>query len=105
MTTCFLRYEIDPTKIEEFEHYGRVWITLVEKFGGKHHGYLLPSEGANDVAYASFSFESLAAYEMYRTKAASDEDCLKIMKYAETTQCIRRYERSFMRPVMDGKSL
>ena len=29
MITCHLRYVLDPTKIEEFEHYGKVWIPLV----------------------------------------------------------------------------
>lgn len=103
MITCFLKYEIDPTKLDEFEHYGRVWIRLVEKLGGDHHGYLLPSEGASDIAYASFSFASLAAYETYRSAAAEDQECIEIFKFAEKTQCIRRYERSFLRPVTEGK--
>ncbi len=54
MITCYLRYVIDPAKLKEFEHYGKLWIPLVEKFGGKHQGYFLPSEGANNVA-AKFS--------------------------------------------------
>jgi len=41
----------------------------VEKFGGKHHGYFLPSEGANNLALAMFSFPSLALYEEYRAKS------------------------------------
>ena len=44
MITCHLRYVLDPTKLKEFEYYGKVWIPLVKKFGGVHHGYLLPSE-------------------------------------------------------------
>jgi uncharacterized protein (DUF1330 family) len=63
MVTCYLRYIVDAYKLKEFEHYGKLWIPLVEKFGGKHHGYFLPSEGANNVALAMFSFPSLAAYE------------------------------------------
>jgi hypothetical protein len=43
MITCYLRYIIDPYKLKEFEHYGRLWIPLVQKFGGIHHGYFLPS--------------------------------------------------------------
>lgn len=46
MITCYLRYAIDPNKLKEFEHYGKLWLPLVEKFGGTHHGYFLPSEGA-----------------------------------------------------------
>jgi hypothetical protein len=30
--------------------------------GGTHHGYFLPDEGANNIAYALFSFPSLADY-------------------------------------------
>ncbi|MDJ0853238.1 MAG: hypothetical protein QNK04_33135 [Myxococcota bacterium] len=40
--TCFLRYVIDPAKVEEFEHYARLWIPLVDRLGGRHHGYFLP---------------------------------------------------------------
>lgn len=56
MVTCYLRYVIDPSKLAEFEHYGKLWIPLVEKFGGRHHGYFLPSEGANNIALALFTF-------------------------------------------------
>jgi hypothetical protein len=56
MITCFLRHEIEPGKVQEFEHYGRLWIALVNKLGGKHNSYLLLSEGANDIALASFKF-------------------------------------------------
>lgn len=34
MVTCYLRYVIDPFKLAEFEHYGKLWIPLVERFGG-----------------------------------------------------------------------
>ncbi len=99
MITCYLRYIIDPYKLKEFEHYGKLWIPLVEKFGGRHHGYFLPSEGANNVALAMFSFESLAAYEGYRIKSMDDSDCQAAFAYAEQTRCIVSYERSFFRPV------
>ena len=59
MMTCYLRYIVDPLKLAEFENYARMWIPLVEKFGGKHHGYFMPSEGANNVALALFSFRRL----------------------------------------------
>jgi hypothetical protein len=99
MVTCYLRYVIDPSKLKEFEHYGKLWIPLVEKFGGKHHGYFLPSEGANNIALALFTFPSLTAYEQYRTKSFSDSECIAAFKYAGETKCILSYERSFFRPV------
>jgi NIPSNAP len=90
---------IDPYKLTEFDHYARPWIPLVARFGGTHHGYLMPSEGANNIAYASFSFESLAAYEKYRQDSMRDADCLAAYAYGLETRCIVSYERSFMRPV------
>lgn len=102
MITCHLRYVLDPRKLKEFEHYGKLWIVLVAKFGGTHHGYFLPSEGANNIALAMFSFPSLAAYEQYRLKSFADAECLAAFKYAEETQCVISYERSFFRPVFDA---
>jgi len=101
MITCFLRYEIDPAKIREFEHYGRLWIALVNQLGGKHHGYLLPSESASDIALALFTFPSLSEYEAYRQKAADDPECQAAIAYAKETGCIRRWERSFFRPLFE----
>jgi hypothetical protein len=42
MITCYLRYVVDPDKLEEFEAYARMWIPLVNKFGGTHHGIFFP---------------------------------------------------------------
>jgi hypothetical protein len=94
-----LRYIIDPDKVGEFEEYGRMWIPLVERFGGRHHGYFLPHEGANNVAIALFSFPSLAAYEQYRAAAGGDAECQRAYEFARRTRCILSYERSFLRPV------
>jgi hypothetical protein len=54
MVTIYLRYVLNTSKLREFEHYGTLWIALVEKLGGKHHGYFIPSEGANNIALACF---------------------------------------------------
>jgi hypothetical protein len=102
MVTCFLKYTINPHKIEEFSHYGRLWIDLVNATGGLHHGYLLPHEGPNNIAYASFSFSSLATYEAYRNKIKSSEKCQEALDYATKTACILSYERSFMKPLFNG---
>ncbi|MEO5796636.1 MAG: NIPSNAP family protein [Rhodoferax sp.] len=100
MVTCYLRYVIDPYKLAEFELYGKLWIPLVEQFGGQHHGYFLPSEGANNIALALFTFPSLAAYEVYRAESLQDPACQAAFRYAEETRCILSYERSFFRPVL-----
>lgn len=100
MITCHVRYEIDPGKIADFEKYGEMWLELVPRFGGIHHGYFLPSEGASDVALAIFSFPSFAAYERYRLEAAADPEVQEAMAFAAQTQCFRRYDRTFFRPLL-----
>jgi uncharacterized protein (DUF1330 family) len=101
MITCYLRYVLDPAKIDEFETYAKMWIPLVEKFGGKHHGYFLPAEGASNIALALFSFPSLAAYESYRKQSFEDPECREAIAYYERTRCFLSYERSFFRPVFE----
>jgi NIPSNAP len=99
MITCYLRYVIDPRKLKEFEQYCRMWFPLLKKYGGQHHGYFFPSEGANNIALSLFSFPSMAAYEEYRTHSFADPDCAEAFQYLEQTQCVVSYERSFFRPV------
>ncbi len=102
MITCHLTYEIDSGQIEAFERFARRWITLVNRSGGRHHGYFLPAEGASDIAYAAFTFPSLAAYEEYRAKFGVDPDFIAADRIREESRCVRRYERTFLRPVLDG---
>lgn len=99
MITCHIRYVIDASRLAEFEEYGRRWISLVERFGGQHHGYFLPSEGANNIAIAMFSFPSLAEYETYRQRAQGDADCQSALRFGQESECIISYERTFFRPV------
>lgn len=99
MITCTIRYEIYPSKITQFEEYARLWVPLVQRFGGIHHGYFLPNESASDIAYALFSFPSFAEYERYRADSRDDPDCRAAYEFAEQTHCIRRYDRQFLRPV------
>lgn len=101
MITCHLRYVVDPHQLAAFEAYGKLWIRLVEKFGGKHHGYFMPSEGTSNVALAMFSFPSLAAYEDYRTRSFADPECQAAIAMNEGDRFIISYERSFFRPVFE----
>ena len=115
LITCYIRYVLTAGKEAEFEHYARLWIPLIEKLGGTHHGYFLPGEkpgsaaefsfpgigeaGPTDVAIALFSFPTIAAYEMYRQKAAKDPGCQEAANVYKETNCFLKYERSFMRPL------
>ena len=101
MITCVVHYTIDPEKIEAFEAFAREWIRLVNAHGGTHHGYFLPAEGASDKAEALFSFESLAAYEEYRRLFGVDPDFIEADKIRDESGCVIRYERTFMRPLLE----
>ncbi|KUJ63008.1 NIPSNAP family containing protein [Flavobacteriaceae bacterium CRH] len=103
MITCHLKYIIDPYQLEAFEDYSKRWIKIVNRLGGQHLGYFMPSEGANNIAYALFSFQSFADYENYRKKMFSkdDKECVEAFKIAEDTRCIISYERTFLRPVFE----
>ncbi|MQA12395.1 MAG: NIPSNAP family protein [Pseudonocardiaceae bacterium] len=102
MITCVVEYTIDPGKVDDFERFARGWISLVNKHGGTHHGYFLPSEGASDRALALFSFPSLADYEQYRTLFGRDPEFVAADKIRDESGCVLRYERSFMRPILPG---
>ena len=101
MVTCDLRYVIEPAKLEELEHYAQLWMPLVERFGGQHHGYFLPSEGASNVALALFSFPSIALYEDYRSRSFEDSECQAASRHAKETGCMVSFEQSFFRPILD----
>ena len=100
MVTCFLKYQLNPDKISEFSEYAKLWIKIIPKFGGTHHGYFLPHEGANNIGYALFSFSSLAEYEQYRIKSQSDSDCIAAYNLEKTNKSIISYERTFMNPLL-----
>ncbi|MEA9565408.1 NIPSNAP family protein [Xanthomonas sp. WHRI 8932A] len=90
----------DRYQLAEFEHDVRLWIPLVARFGGQHHGYFLPSERANNIALALFSCPSHAEYERYRVASLQDAGCLSAFAYVERTRCIVSDERNFLGPVL-----
>jgi hypothetical protein len=98
--TCVVEYVIDAGKVDAFERFARAWMTLVDRHGGRHHGYFLPAEGASDRAMALFSFSSLAAYEEYRTLFGVDPDFVAADRIRDESGCVLRYERTFMRPLL-----
>ena len=102
MITCVVDYVIDPGKIEAFERFAHRWMDLVARHGGTHHGYFLPAEGASDRALALFSFPSLAEYERYRALFATDPDFAAADRIREESGCVRRFQRTFLRPVFEG---
>ena len=100
MITCVVDHVIDTRKIEAFERFARRWIELVNRHGGTHHGYFLPSEGASDRALALFSFPSLASYEEYRSLFGCDPEFIDADRIRDDSDCVLRYDRSSMRPLL-----
>ena len=101
MITCVVSYTIDPSEIVAFERFARTWMRLVRLHGGIHHGYFLPGEGASDQALALFSFPSLAEYERYRARFGVDPQFIAADRIRDESGCVLRYERTFMRPLLD----
>ncbi|MBN1684304.1 MAG: NIPSNAP family protein [Gammaproteobacteria bacterium] len=117
MFTCLIKYTLDPNKLDYFELYARTWIALIEKYGGKHHGYFIPGRegdlfpdpffsfpgigkcGEDNVAFALFSFPSIEAYVMYKTEVAKDRKCKAATELFNQTKCFLSYERFFLKPI------
>jgi NIPSNAP len=98
--TVFIRYQLDPFKLVQFEEYSKRWLTIIPKCGGDLIGYFMPHEGTNNIAFALISFESLAAYEAYRARLRADDDCMANFRFAEENKFILAEERTFLRKVV-----
>ncbi|NNG23124.1 NIPSNAP family protein [Telluria aromaticivorans] len=99
--TCFIRYRIDPFQREGFRRYAENWGRIIPRCGGNLIGYFLPHEGTNDEAWGLVSFDSLAAYEAYRTRLKLDDEARANFALAQEQRFILREERSFTE-VVDG---
>ncbi len=93
--TCFIRYQIDPFQLEGFRKYAETWGRIIPRCGGRLIGYFLPHEGTNDIAWGLIAFESLAAYEVYRTRLRTDPEARENFAMAQSKRLILREERSF----------
>jgi NIPSNAP len=97
MITCCIQYTLDPRKLEAFEGYAARWPPIIERCGGSLLGYFLPKEGANNYALALIEFRSLADYEAYRERLASDPDAKENFAHGNDSGCILVESRSFLR--------
>src|SRR5204863_3173247 len=94
--TCVIRYEIDPFQRNEFRTYAENWGRIIPRCGGQLIGYFVPHEGTNDVAWGLIAFDSLAAYEAYRTRVKADPESRQNFAMAEAKRLILREERTFV---------
>ena len=72
MLTCIIRYQIDPTKRAAFETYAKNWGQAIPRCRADLIGYYAPYEGSTTLAYGIYNIPSLAEYEAYRARLASD---------------------------------
>ena len=98
---CVIRYQIDPFQRDAFAEYARNWGAIIPDCGGHLIGYFLPYEGTNDVGWGLIGFDSLAAYEAYRTRLRADGRARENLAVARTKRFILREERNFVETV-DG---
>lgn len=97
MITCFIRYEIDPFKLEAFGEYARNWGEAIPRCGADLIGYFAPHEGSATTAYGVYSIADLAAYEAYRARLRADPLGRENYEFARREQFIRREDRIFLR--------
>lgn len=97
MITCFIRYEIDPYKKAGFEQYARNWGQAIPRCGADLIGYFAPHEGSSTTAYGVYTVESLAAYEAYRARLASDSAGKENYELAQRERFVLREDRMFLK--------
>jgi NIPSNAP protein len=95
----FIRYQIDPHKLEDFRKYAQNWGRIIPRCGGRLLGYFMPHEGTNDVGWGLIGFDSLAAYEAYRAKLKRDPEARENFSLAFNNRVILREERTFLETV------
>jgi hypothetical protein len=96
---CFIRYQIDPFQLDTFRKYAENWGRIIPRCGGQLIGYFLPHEGTNDIAWGLIAFESLAAYEAYRTRLKLDSEARENFALAQSKRLVLREERTFLEVV------
>lgn len=99
MLTCFIRYEIDPYRVDAFEHYARNWGQAIPRCGADLIGYYAPHEGSATTAYGLYNIGDLAVYEAYRARLRDDPLGRENYDFARRERFIRREDRIFLRLV------
>ena len=99
MFTLSIRYTIDARKLSDFETYARDLRGPIERCGGIHAGYFIPTKiaGPTNIALGLIDFPTLAVYERYREYLASDPEGVECSRRVDAAECIQIEDRSFIR--------
>ena len=104
MITCFIQYQIDPTKKAQFEQYARNWGEAIPRNGADLIGYYAPHEGSSTLAYGVYNVENLAEYEAYRARLAADPLGRENYEFAMKEKFILRDDRTFLKLASGGSA-
>jgi hypothetical protein len=99
MITCFIRYQIDPFKQQEFAEYGKAWGQVIPRNGADLIGYFAPHEGSLTTAYGIYNIENLTAYEAYRKSLAADPLAQANLDLARRERFILQEDRIFLKNI------
>ena len=88
MITCFIRYEIDPFKVDAFNEYARNWGEAIPRCGADLIGHFGPHEGSATTAFGVYNIQNLAAYEAYRERLCNDPLGRSNYEFAKVEQFI-----------------
>lgn len=108
---CEVRYHIDQDRLAEFAAYARIWMMLIERYGGSHQGYfvsrqapvgttmsfpLLGEEDTELIAIARFSFPDDGTYAQYRSDVQNDPDGIAANAQFRDNPPFKGYKRTFL---------
>jgi hypothetical protein len=97
MIACFIRYGLDPHRIDAFDAYARAWGQAIPRCGADLFGYFAPHEGSATTGYGVYTLDSLAAYEAYRARLRDDPEAREAFAFSRRERFIRREDRLFLR--------
>ena len=97
--TCFIKYEIDPTRPELFHEYAKTWGKAIPQCGVDLIGYYAPHEGSATTAYGVYNISSLAEYEQYRERLKQSVLGIQNYQFAKENKFILKEDRIFLKCV------
>lgn len=97
MTTCCIRYEIDPHKTAAFEECARNRGQAVPRCGADPIGHFAPHEGSATAAYGLCNVVDLAAYEACRARLRDDAQGRANCEFARRGRFVLEEDRVLLR--------
>lgn len=101
MYTLFLRYTIDPNKLADWKAYAELEIGPIAAAGGKLINYFAPTDFSGDTAeaFAFIDVGTLAEYEAYRAKVASDPKHKEYAAKLQASGVVRSVYRAILQRI------